>query len=210
MVSQAQVTQLADLIEREAGFASALEVDSLTTLRETGFDELEEPVARERDRVAELVDRIYSDDEFRQSVERAPRTVLDDWGIPEAAIESVLIVAGAPEEVVERASSDVEAHLLGKKPLTLAAAAAVLGALAFSQEANAGNQLATKVEIKQAAVSAEISAANAPAQARVAIAHARVGSLTKVEITHAVSLKWKGVNVQRLSAQHLTSAFRSR
>src|SRR5262245_47451536 len=111
MAGQAQVTQLVGRIERDIDFASALESDSLTTLRGAGFDELGAAAAHERDHVAELIDRIYRDDAFRKSVEEDPRKALDDWGIPEAAVESVLIVAGAPEEVLDRAIADVEAHL---------------------------------------------------------------------------------------------------
>ena len=156
MAGQAQVTQLVDRIERDIDFASALESDSLTTLRGAGLDELGDVAARERDHVADLIDRIYRDEEFRQSVEQDPRAVLDDWGIPEAAVESVLIVAGAPEEVLDRAKADVEAHLSARKPLTLAAAAAVLGALAFAQEANASTRPETSAATTSAAVAAEI------------------------------------------------------
>lgn len=193
MTGQAQVTQLADRIERDIEFASALELDTLTTLRGAGLDELESATAEERDDVADLVDRIYRDEVFRKSVERDPRTVLDDWGIPEAAIESVLIVAGAPEEVVERASADVEAHLSVRKPLTLGAMAAVLGALAFAQEANAGNapQTPTQGTSKAAVVAPGVVSA----------------ALANEQATHA-ALKWQGVSAKRLSAQHLTSLLR--
>ena len=212
MAAQAQVTQLADRIEQDIDFASALEVDSLTTLRDSGLVELGGAAERERDRVAELVDRIYRDEQFRQALEESPRTVLDDWGIPEAAFESVLIVAGAPEEVLERATDDVEAHGWGRKPLSLAAAAAVLGALAFAQEAGAGNRPAATAEVTSAAISAQVS----PEQTRAEISPELSGALAKVQVSHAAwkaevshpALKWQGVNMQRLSAQHLASILR--
>ena len=214
MTGQTQVTQLVGRMERDIDFASALEVDSLTTLRDSGFDDLGTAAAGERSRVEDLVERIYNDEEFRHSVERTPRMVLDDWGIPEAAIESVLIVAGAPEEVVERASADVEAHLLGRKPLTFAAAAAVLGALAFAQEASAGSRPETpRAEVVSAAVSAEV----APEQARgTAVPEVVSAALAKTQVSHAAwkaqvsrpAWRWHGVGMQRLTAQHLAAALR--
>jgi len=82
MTGQAQVTELVERMGQDIEFASALEVDSLTALRSAGLDDLGDATAKERDRVADLVDRIYRDDEFRPSVEQDPRRVLDDWGIP--------------------------------------------------------------------------------------------------------------------------------
>jgi len=208
MAGQAQITQLVDRIEQDTDFASALESDSLTTLRGSGLDELGDAAARERDRVAELIDRIYHDDAFRQSLEEDPRTVLDDWGIPEAAVESVLIVAGAPEEVLDRVSADVEAHLSARKPLTLAAAAAVLGALAFAQEANASARPETSAAVTSAAVVAEISTATAPEQARAAIAPEIVGAaVANAQVSHA-AWRWQGVSLKRLQGQHLASVLR--
>jgi hypothetical protein len=210
MTGQAQVTQLADRIERDIEFASALELDTLTTLSGAGFDELGSATADERDHVADLVDRIYRDEGFRKSVERDPRTVLDDWGIPEAAIESVLIVAGAPEEVIERASADVEAHLSLRKPLTLGAMAAVLGALAFAQEANAGSSPTTSSSsgTSASAVAADISVAAVPAQVPAAVAPGVVSAALANARTSHSALNWQGVSATRLSAQHLASLLR--
>jgi len=210
MAGETQVTQLVDRIGRDNDFTSALEVDSLTTLRDSGFDELARAASQDSVRVEELVDRIYTDESFRSAVEQAPREVLGEWGIPEAAVESVLIVAGAPEEVVERASADVEAHLMGRKPLAFAAAAAVLGAFAFAQEASAGNRPETpRAEIVSTAVSAEV----APEQVRAAIAPELTGALAKAQVSHAAwkahvsrpGMRWQGVAPERLTGQHLAS-----
>jgi len=209
MAAQAQVTQLVDRMGRDSDFASALEADSLSTLRDSGLDELHSAAERERDHVAELVDRIYRDEEFRHTLEQSPRTVLDDWGIPEAAFESVLMVAGAPEEVLERVADDVEAHGWGRKPLGLAAAAAVLGAFAFAQEAGAANRPDATAEVTSAAVVAQVS----PEQTRAEISPELSGALQKAQVSHAAwkaqvshpALKWQGVNMQRLSAQHLAA-----
>ena len=206
MTGQAQVTELVERMGQDIEFASALEVDSLTALRSAGLDDLGEAAAKERDRVADLVDRIYRDDEFRQSVEQDPRRVLDDWGIPEPAIESVLIVAGAPEEVLERASADVEAHLSRRTPATIAAAAAVLGTLAFAQQASAGSRPATSAEVTSAAVAAEItSPAFAPevtgAEISVAVAPEVSRATAKAQVSRA-TWRWQGVSMQRLMSQH--------
>lgn len=216
MAAEGQVTKLVDRIERDTDFTSALEVDSLTTLRDSGFEELGAAAAHDCGRVEALVERIYGDEGFRMAVEQDPRGALGDWGIPEAAVESVLIVAGAPEEVVERASADVEAHLMGRKPLTFAAAAAVLGALAFSQEATAGSRPETpRAEVVSTAVSAEI----APEQARAAMVPEVVSSaLAKAQVSHTAwktqvsrpAWKWHGVHAERLTAQHLASVLRVR
>ena len=209
MTGQAQMTELADRIGRDVEFASALELDALTAVRGAGLDELGDATAQERDQVEALVDRIYRDEGFRKSVERDPRTVLDDWGIPEAAIESVLIVAGAPEEVIERASADVEAHLSIRKPLTLGAMAAVLGALAFAQEANAGTSPAMSTQGTSAtAVAADISAATVPATVPAAVAPGVVSAALVNARVNPATRTWQGVSAKRLSALHLASLLR--
>ena len=70
-------------------------------------------------------------------MEENPTGELGSFGIPEEAIAPVLVLAGAPDDVIERASADVEAHLVGRKQATIAAIAAMLGTLAFAQQASA-------------------------------------------------------------------------
>src|SRR3990170_6662148 len=111
MTSQERINELVDRLDWDSEFATALEADPLTTLRSAGFDDLAVAAEHERDRIAELVDRIYRDDEFRQALEQDPLKELGDWGLPEVALEPVLLMAGAPDEVVERAPAGVEAHL---------------------------------------------------------------------------------------------------
>ncbi len=114
--------------------------EQVTTLRSAGFDDLAVAAEQERDRTAGLVDRIYRDIYFRQAVEQDPMKELSDWGLPEVALEPVLLMAGAPDEVVQRVTAEVEAHLSVRKPATVAAVAAVLGSLAFAlaSDRNAG------------------------------------------------------------------------
>jgi hypothetical protein len=185
-------------------------------------------VEQERDRIGELVDRIYRDDAFRGAVEQDPTVQLAEWGIPEAAIGSVLVLAGAPNDVVERATADVEAHLLGGKPATIAALAATLGALAFAQQASAGvqpakasSQVAPAAQVQLSpAAQAQVSSA---AQARVssaakpqvastaakpqvssAAAKAQVSSAAaKAQVARAAQQRWQGVQAKRLQTQAL-------
>ena len=182
MTSQERINELVDRLDWDSEFATALEADPLTTLRSTGFDDLAVATEHERDRIAELVDRIYRDDEFRQAVEHDPMSALGDWGIPEAAFEPVLVMAGAPDEVVERAAADVEAHLAGKKQLTVAAMAAVLGTLAFASQASAASQPAATAQVSPAAT-------------------AQVSPAATAKVSKPVVAKWQGIQAQRVKTQ---------
>ena len=188
MTSQEQINELVDRLDWDSEFATALEVDPLTTLRSAGFDDLAVAAEHERDRIAELVDRIYRDDEFRQALEQDPLKELGDWGLPEVALEPVLLMAGAPDEVVERATADVEAHLSVRKPVTVAAVAAVLGTLAFAQQASAASQPAATVQVSPAAT-------------------AQVSPAASAQVSKPVVAKWQGVQAQRVKGQGRFASF---
>ena len=134
------VSVFSERLYGDKSFATALEHDPFTTLRNEGFPDLATAAERDRDRIGELVDRLYADDEFRGRVEQDPIAELIGWGLPEAAIGPFLAVAGAPDDVIERAAADVEAHISARKPATVAAVAAVLGTFAFAQQASASVQ----------------------------------------------------------------------
>jgi hypothetical protein len=135
--SDQQVTALAERAEDDA-FAQKLYEDPIATLRDEGYDDFAGDVEQELTRIDGLLRQILGDDEFRQLVEENPTATLSEWGLPEPAIEPVLVLLGAPEDVLERASAEVEAH--GKRTqVSAAAAAAVLGALAFAQSATAAS-----------------------------------------------------------------------
>jgi hypothetical protein len=206
MASQEQVTQLVERFDRDNEFAAALESNPLGALRQAGFDDWAVTVEQERDRIARLVDEIYRDDAFRRAVEEDPSGKLGDWGLPEIAIESLLLVAGAPEDVVDRATADVEAHLSLRKPATAAALAAVLGTLAFAQEASAASPAASaqmkpaatsqvaepsvSSQVAQPALTAQVKRAVASSQARPAAVSSQAKRATKAS--------WYGVETQRV------------
>jgi hypothetical protein len=221
MPSQDRFNALLERLDADGELAGALELDTLTTLRDMGFDDLIETAEQERDRIGELVDRIYRDDSFRRAVEQDPMGELGEWGIPEMAIAPVLVLAGAPDDVVEQATSDVEAHLLGKKPATLAAMGAILGTLAFAQQATAAQPQATtqtspaaQAQVTPAAqtqvspaAQAQVSPA-AQAQVRPAAtaqvrpaAKAQVSPATEAQVTQGQRKRWQGVQANRLTAQ---------
>ena len=60
-------TALAERLDEDARFTAAFEDDPLTTLRDGGFAELAEAVEQDRDRIGELIDRIYRDEEAQGS-----------------------------------------------------------------------------------------------------------------------------------------------
>jgi hypothetical protein len=212
---------LLERLDADGELAGALELDTFTTLRDMGFDDLIETAEQERDRIGELVDRIYRDDAFRQAVEQDPLAELGEWGIPEMAIAPVLVLAGAPDDVVEQATSDVEAHLLGKKPATLAAMGAILGTLAFAQQATAAQPQTTMQTnpAAQAQVTPSAQAQVSPAaQAQVnpattaqvspaakaqvsPAAKAQVSPATEAQVTQPMPKRWGGIQASRLKAQ---------
>ncbi len=199
MPSQDRFNDLLERLDADGEVAGALELDTLTTLRDIGFDDLIETAEQERDRIGELGER----------------------GIPELAIAPVLVLAGAPDDVVEQATSDVEAHLLGKKPATLAAMGAILGTLAFAQQATAAQPQATtqtnpaaqaqvtpaaQAQVSPAAL-AQISPAAqaqiqpaATAQVKPA-AKAQVCPAAPAQVAKAQRKRRQGVQANRLTAQ---------
>jgi hypothetical protein len=202
MAGQEQIAELVGRLDRDGEFASALDTDSITTLRAEGFDDLAGAAERERDRVAELVDRIYRDDEFRRLVEEDPTGRLNDSGIPTLAIEPLLLMAGAPDEVLERATADVEAHLSARKPATVAAVAAVLGTFAFAQQASAASQPATSAQVSQPALSAQVSQPALSAQVSQPAVTAQVSrALVTAQISPAARAQWHGIQLQPANAQ---------
>lgn len=193
------VTALVDRLDEDAPFTEALENDPLATLRGEGFAELATAAEQDRDRIGELVDRIYRDDEFRARVEEDPIAELIGWGLPEAAVGPLLLVAGAPDEVIDRATADVEAHLSVRKPATVAAVAAVLGTFAFAQQASAASNPATSSAQASAQLAPQLTAQVAPqitAQVRPQ-AKTQQKPQDKAQIATA-QLRWHGI--QRANA----------
>jgi hypothetical protein len=137
MATEEQVTALAERTEDDA-FAERLHDDPIATLRQEGYDDFAGDVERELTRIDGLLRQILGDDEFRQLVEEKPTATLSEWGLAEDAVEPVLAILGAPQDVVDRAGRDVELH--GRRTqVSTAAAAAVFGALAFAQTATAAS-----------------------------------------------------------------------
>ena len=139
MTIEEQVRAAAERAETDDGFAESLDSDTAAALRDAGFEELAAEVERERDRIAELGEQLFADEAFRTSVENDP-TALTHWGIPEEALEPVLVALGAPDELVERVGGDVQAHGVGGELLSATATVAALGAFAFATQASAATQ----------------------------------------------------------------------
>jgi hypothetical protein len=215
MPSEDRFDDLLERLETDDRFASALELDPFTSLRDAGFEDVADAAAKERDRIGELIDRIYQDEAFRRAVEEHPAEALGEWGLDEAAIGPVLVLAGAPDEVVERATADVEGHLIGRKPATLAAMAAVFGTLAFAQQATAGTQTAQAgmqtnpaayaqvAPAAQAQVAPAATAQVAPAATKqvAPAATKQVAPAAKAQVAKAAMPSWHGVQVSKLTAQ---------
>ena len=204
------VTALVERLDGDTPFTTAFEDDPLTTLRDEGFAELAAAAEQDRDRVGELIDRIYRDDEFRGRVEQDPMAELIGWGLPEAAVGPLLLVAGAPDDVIERATADVEAHISARKPATVAAVAAVLGTFAFAQQASAASQPAASTVQVTAQVAAQATAQVAP-QVTAQIRHQGKAQLkpqattevkpqAKEQVSRTAQATWHGVQPQRAKA----------
>jgi hypothetical protein len=193
------VTALVERLDDDARFTDALEKDPLTTLRDGGFAALATAAEDDRDRIGELVDRIYRDDEFRARVEEDPIAELIGWGLPEAAVGPLLLVAGAPDDVIDRATADVEAHLSVRKPATVAAVAAVLGTFAFAQQASAASNPATAT----AQASAQLAPQASP-QATVQVQpqdKVQQKPQARVQVSRiAQAAQWHGIQPQQVNA----------
>lgn len=194
------VTEFVERLDGDRPFTTAFEDDPFATLRNEGFGELATAAEHDRDRIGELVDRIYRDDEFRQKVEQDPIGELIGWGLPEDAIGHVLLIAGAPAEVVDRATADVEAHISAR---TAVAVAAVLGSLAFAQQASASVQPAQSTVQTAAQVAPQLTSQVSP-QERVQVApqiKAQVKPAAKLQISRQDRTQWHGVQPQLAKAQ---------
>jgi len=206
------VTALAERLDEDTSFTAAFEDDPLTTLRSEGFAGLAAAAEQDRDRIGELVDRIYRDDEFRARVEQDPLAELIGWGLPEVAVGPLLLVAGAPDEVIERATADVEAHISARRPATVAAVAAVLGTFAFAQQASAASQPAASTLQATAQLAPQATAQVAPqftAQIRPQVT-AQTKPQARVQVSRTAQATWHGIQPQRAKALGgLTSLLRS-
>ena len=110
MPSEERLSALAERLDADGQLATGFELDALTTLRDLGFEDLAPTIEQERDRIGELVERIYREDELRRRIEEDPIAELVGWGIPDLAVAPVLMLAGAPDYVVERATADGDDH----------------------------------------------------------------------------------------------------
>jgi hypothetical protein len=173
MAGQLMIDELLGRLDSDSAFATALETDTFTALEDGGYTDLVRTVEQERDRVSGLIDRIYEDDVFRRAIEDDPTRTLTEWGLPEDAVEPLLALVGAPDEVLEKATADVEAHL-GKKPATVAAMTAMLGALAFAQQAGASTSPVTTSPVTSPAAKAEITHTATAPQMTSPIARAQI------------------------------------
>lgn len=206
MAGQLQIEELFVRLDSDSAFATELQNDPFTALRDGGFDDLTSAVEQERDRIAELVDRIYADEEFRHALEDDPRANLVEWGLPEDAVEPLLLVAGAPDHVIERAAADVEAHL-GRKPATVAAVAAVLGTLAFAQQASASTQPEVSSQVAQPALSSQVVQPALNSQVRRAVVSNQARRSVR-SAWHGAAVQpamWQNRVLSLLRAQHLAS-----
>jgi hypothetical protein len=196
MAGQLMIEDLLERLESDSDFATALETDTFTALEGAGYGDLARAVEEERDRVWGLVDRIYEDDLFRRSIEGDPSTTLSEWGLPEDAVEPLLALVGAPDEVLARATADVEGHL-GKKPATVAAMTAMLGALAFAQQASASSPAAKSAHVAKAKIAhtaiAPVSRLAAKTEvSRLGVAPEYGKTALKAQLVRG---EWKGVAV---------------
>lgn len=189
------VTAFVERLDGDRPFSTAFETDPFATLGNEGFADLATAAEQDRDRIGELVDRIYRDDEFRRRVEQDPIGELVGWGLPEVAIGSVLLIAGAPDEVIERATPDVEAHLPVR---TVAAVAAVLGTFAFAQQASAATQPAQST-VQVTAPSPQLSALVSPQVTAQVKPQAK--AQFKAQISKPAQAKWHGVQRQLARSQ---------
>lgn len=199
-------TALSERLYGDRPFATAFERDPFATLRNEGFSDLATAAERDRVRIGELVDRIYADDDFREKVEQDPLAELIGWGLPEVAVGPLLLIAGAPADVIERATADVEAHMSARKPVTVAAVAALLGTFAFAQQASASVQPAqSQVQVSQVAkAGAQLSQpARASVQvSRPALAKAEISqpARAKAQVRNVAQTRWHGVQPQQAKA----------
>jgi hypothetical protein len=111
-------------------------------------------------------------------------------------------VAGAPDEVVDRATADVEAHISARKPATVAAVAAVIGTFAFAQQASAASNPATSTAQATAQLAPQATAQVAPqvvAQVAPQVS-AQVKPQARVQVSRSAQATWHGIQPQRAKA----------
>ncbi len=136
MTLEEQVQAAGRRAESDPEFAEQLAYDPVGALREAGWETLAAEVAGEQRRVAELARRLDGDDEFFDRVASDP-DILAEEGIPDEAIGAVLLALGAPDELLEKTSVEVEAHT-SIRP-AVAAVVVVLGAFGYAGQAVASS-----------------------------------------------------------------------
>ena len=129
-----QAAFVAARADADADFAARLTANPVAVLVELGCDGLAAEVRRECERIRQLAARIDEDEGFRALVERDPAVIVES-GFPRDALDQVLRVVGAPDELLDRAK-DVATH---------DALASILGAFAFAEQSFRDDERETRL-----------------------------------------------------------------
>jgi hypothetical protein len=108
-LTDADVAQLAQLLEREAGFRARFDADPIAAAETAGMQALAAQLKREMRELVSLAERIASDDTYRRELDEDPQAVLVAAGIPRETTEPVLRAFALPDEVLDKVP-DFVAH----------------------------------------------------------------------------------------------------
>jgi hypothetical protein len=110
------VEELGRKLERDPSFRQQFDADPVAAVEAAAMHELGLRLQRDIQDLVALAERVARDDAYRAELAADPLEVLATAGLPAGSAEPLLQVLALPTEVAALLS-DVEAHVLGKRPL---------------------------------------------------------------------------------------------
>jgi len=110
MLSDSQIGEIERKVSEDRAFKQQFDSDPVAALRAAGMAETADGLAQELSLFTGIAERLGSDETFAAQVDADPAAALVGAGLPAQAVLPFLQAAGAPAELIDRATPDTEAH----------------------------------------------------------------------------------------------------
>jgi hypothetical protein len=112
-LTDADVAELSQRLERDAGFREQFDADPVAAADDAGMPALATQLRREMRDLVTVAERITNDDAYRSQLEEDPRAAVVAAGIPCETTEPLLRAFAMPAELIDKVP-EVSAHTMEK------------------------------------------------------------------------------------------------